>query len=252
MVKKRIIPLLLFKNGRLVKGIEFSNFRETGKAESAIKIYSSQDADEIFLINISDADYPKDAFLELIRLASQECRMPLCVGGKVEDVKTVELMLRNGADKVLINTMNYLNINLLTKSSTNFGRQAITAGIDVRRLEKRVMLYSQNGKNPHEINLTDHIIKLQEGGCGEIFLNSIDHDGKMKGYDLSLIYPIKDVIKVPLILGGGAGNFSHLYDALNIDIISGVVCGSLFQFADNNPIRARAYLKNQGIRMRNV
>jgi cyclase len=141
----------------------------------------------------------------------------------------------------------------LTRAAVRiFGSQAIIAGIDYRRIKDKYVLFSNNGKNQENITLKEHINNLQENEVGEIFLNSIDKDGLMSGFDLDIIDELQSKVHVPLIIGGGAGNFEHLEVALRNKSVAGVVCGSLFNFGDNNPIRARSYLRNHEIPMRKL
>ena len=252
MLKKRVIPVILYKDGRLVKGTNFQKYRETGMPQSAVRTYSSQNADELMILNISSEISSSGNFENLIELAAQECLVPLCAGGGVTDIGEIGKLIRGGADKVLINSQNYVNYDLIREAARKFGSQAITAGIDFRRINELYVPYSNKGKNRELIAIKSHINNLQKNGAGEIFLNSIDNDGMMSGYDLEIVDKLEKVISVPLIIGGGAGNFEHLEKALRKKIITGVACGSIFHFGDNNPIRARSYLKNQEILVRKL
>ena len=247
-----MIPILLYKDGRLVKGTNFKSYRETGMPQSGVRIYSSQDADELIIVNISGAKGTQNDFETLIELAAQECQVPLCAGGDIRSIEEIASLIRRGADKVLINSRNYINYELTRAAVRIFGSQAIIAGIDYRRIKDKYVLFSNNGKNQENITLKEHINNLQENEVGEIFLNSIDKDGLMSGFDLDIIDELQSEVHVPLIIGGGAGNFEHLEVALRNKSVAGVVCGSLFNFGDNNPIRARSYLRNHEIPMRKL
>jgi cyclase len=252
MLKKRVIPILLYRDGRLVKGSNFQNYRETGMPQSAVRVYSSQNADELFIINISDSSGTKDNFEFLIELAAQECQVPVCAGGGVNNIEEIRRLIRKGADKVLINSHNYVNYDLIKTAVRLFGSQAITAGVDFRKIDEQYVLFSDKGKKLEKITVKEHVKNLQDSMVGEIFINSIDKDGLMSGYDLNVLDEVKNEIHVPLIIGGGAGNFEHLERALRNKSVSGVACGSLFNFGDNNPIRARSYLKNHEIPVRKL
>ena len=250
MLKKRVIPILLYKDEKMVKGINFSSYRQTGLPQSSVRVYSSQEADEIFLLNISECVESIIKFENLIGDIAEECNMPLCIGGGISTMNQVSRIIKGGADKVLLNSYVYTDYKLINKIANNFGRQAVTIGIDYVRIENRIKLMSQNGKKIEQMSLKEHVLRVQDAGAGEIFLNSISRDGTMSGIDLGILEELRDLIEVPLVLGGGAGNFLHLAQALAIDLVSGVACGSIFNFGDNNPIRARSYLKNQGIPVR--
>lgn len=251
-MKKRVIPTLLYKEGRLVKGVNFMNYRETGLAQSALRVYSSQDADEILLVDISPNGSPPHEFENLIELVADECIMPLTVGGGIADINRIAQLLRKGADKVLLNSSVFNNYELVRKSVEKFGSQAIVVGIDFTYRDDMYKLMSHHATLAEPISLVDHAIQIQESGAGEILLTSIDRDGTMLGYDLLVLEQLKDFITTPIVVSGGAGNFHDLSIALNHEMVSAAACASLFHFGDNNPIRARSYLKNQGVSVRSL
>ena len=252
MLKKRVIPILLYKNGRLVKGVKFGNFRETGQPRTAIRVYSSQDADELLLINISNEISSEGEFYQLIEESAEECSMPLTIGGGVSTVKQISKLLRMGADKVLINSSIYNNYHLIKEATREFGSQAVTIGIDLKLVGNDIRIVSNYAKKFESVSLIEHTKIVQDFGAGELLLTSVDNDGLMGGYDFSGINKLKEILRIPVIVAGGIGNFRHLAEALNHESVSGVGCGSLFHFGDNNPIRARSFLRNQGIPMRQL
>jgi cyclase len=252
MLKKRVIPTLLYKNSRLVKGVRFADFRETGLPQSAIRVYSSQDADELLLIDIDANESSVAEFERLVELAAEECAMPLTIGGGIKTTQHISRLLRKGADKVLLNSSVYGDYKLIQKSVEEFGSQAITVGIDFRFLDSKIQILSHRASKVEEVSFLEHATQIQKHGAGELLLTSIDNDGTMTGYDLRVLDMLKNEISIPIVIAGGAGNFKHLADALNHENVSGAACASLFHFGDNNPIRARSYLKNQGILMRNL
>ncbi len=251
MLKKRIIPVLLLKNGRMVKGKQFCNYRDTGEPKTAIRIYSAQDADELIFLNIDSQTTDKSSLIELLKIASKECFMPLSAGGGVDSVQDVRDFLLAGADKVVINTNSVLSPNLIKKSAEIFGSQCIVGSIDYKKSNiGSNKVYINSGKTMIDLDPISHAIHLESLGVGEIILNSIDRDGMMQGYDIELAEEISTKISIPLIVAGGAGNFMHLIDLFKNTDSSAAACASIFHFGDNNPIRARSYLKNAGIPMR--
>jgi cyclase len=252
LLKKRVIPTLLYKEGRLVKGVNFKDYRETGLAHTALRVYSSQDADEILLIDISPEGSPPHEFENLIEIVADECIMPLTVGGGITDVNRISQLLRKGADKVLLNSSVFNNYELVRESVEKFGSQAIMVGVDFSLKGESYQIMSHRGTRAESISLTDHVIQIQENGAGEILLTSIDRDGTMQGYDLLVLEQLKNLIATPVVVSGGAGNFQDLSNALNHEMVSAAACASLFHFGDNNPIRARSFLKNQGVPMRSL
>jgi cyclase len=253
MLKKRVIPVLLLRDGRMVKGKRFSDYRDTGSPQTAVRIYSAQDADELVLLDIQATTNGHRALLDILHLAAEECFMPLTAGGGVTSLDNIRELLLAGADKVLVNTATVTRPSLIKQAAESFGNQCIVAGIDYRADDNGVpKVWIRSGHEPTSLDPVDHARHLADLGAGEILLNSIDRDGMMGGYDLKMADAVAHAVSVPVIASGGAGNFMHLAEALSNTAVSAVACASLFHFGDNNPIRARSYLRNQGIQMRNL
>ncbi len=256
MLKTRIIPVLLLKNGRMVKGRKFTDFRDTGDPVSAAKVYNHQDADELVFIDIdASASDSKDrqVLYDLLEEVSEECFMPLTVGGGVDGIDDIRNLLSAGADKVLINTVAIENPNLIREGSEELGAQCIVVCIDVKKENDQYVIYSNcSGKRIENTDLIDHVKNMEALGAGEIVVNSIDNDGVMEGYDLDLLKQVRENTSLPVIALGGAGDFDDLLDALKIAKVHAVACASLFHFGDNNPLRAKAYLKNNGINIKKI
>ncbi len=254
MLKKRIIPVLLLKNGRMVKGKKFSNFKDTGDPNTAVKIYSSQDADELMFLDINSDLSTREILLDTVRAAAKECNIPLSVGGGVKTVEDVREILLSGADKVVI-TSSIVNIpKVLEDVAKLFGSQCIVGGIDYKYNESRKCneVWINCGKKNTQIILEDHIKKMENYGVGEILLNSIDRDGEMNGYDVENIQKITEKTTIPVIVCGGAGNFNHILEIFKKTEVSAAACSSMFHFGDYNPIQIRTYLRNQNIEMRRI
>ena len=252
MLKKRIIPTLLLSNGRMVKGKQFANFRDTGDPVSAARIYNAQNADELFFLDI-DANRNGSVFNVLettVYSVAKECFMPLTVGGGVDSIDKMRRLLLAGADKISINTAAHTNPELVNTAANLFGRQCIVINLDLKKDNDHYSLYSHCGKQKILKSLGDFVLEMTERGAGEFVINSIDNDGMMSGYNLQSIQEVKRYTDRPLIISGGAGTFMHLVDAFNEGYVDAVACSSLFHFGDNNPIRARSYLLNQGIPMK--
>ena len=252
MLKKRIIPVLLLSGGRMVKGKQFKNYRDTGEPKTAVRTYSAQDADELVFLNIDGKDNTGQTLLNVLAAASEECFVPLAAGGGVSDNDAIRELLRNGADKVVINTATVTNPKFVRGATEKFGKQCIVGSIDYKLTSKGPRVWIKSGREETNLDLFEHATSLVNLGVGEILLNSIDHDGMMEGYDIGTVKSLAQHLEVPVIICGGAGNFMHLVEALSDINISGAACASLFHFGDNNPVRARSYLKNQGIQMRRL
>jgi len=247
MLKKRVIPMLLLRKGRMVKGINFDNYRDTGNPVTAVRIYTSQDTDELIFLDIDASLNSRTALLNIVRESAKECFMPLAAGGGISSVDDVRQLLLAGADKVVITTSAVTNPHLITEVSKNFGNQCVVAGIDYKTNGNNSRVWIRCGTEETELDPLDHAKKLVQLGAGEIILNSIDRDGQMKGYDLIMAEKMASALHVPVIIAGGAGNFVHLAELLGETSASAAACASLFHFGDNNPIRARSYLKNLNI-----
>ena len=248
MLKKRIIPLLLLSKARMVKGKQFTQFRDTGDAVSAARIYNAQNADELIFLDI-DANRDGSSFdvlEETVKRVAAECFMPLTVGGGIDSVDKIRRLLLAGADKVAITTAAHTDPDLINAAASLFGRQCLVVGLDI----KQQHLYTHCGTQQSTHSLQDFVQDMTARGAGEFLINSIDNDGMMAGYDLELVNEVRRHTDRPLIIAGGAGTFMHLVDAFKQTSVDAVACASLFHFGDNNPIRARSYLLNQNIPMK--
>ena len=252
MLKRRLIPVLLLKQGRMVKGRQFRDYRDTGDPVSAARIYNAQKADELALLDIDASHENRGTLIRIIERVSSECFMPFTVGGGVRSVEDVRKLLKAGADKVLINTAAAETPQFVAEAANVFGKQCIVVGVDAKREGDRYRVYVHGARSATDLDLVEHIRCMEQMGAGEIFLNSIDHDGMMNGYDHDLLNLVVGTTTLPVIASGGAGNFQHLVDAFTQCGAHAVACASLFHFGDNNPIRARSFLKNEGIPVKNV
>lgn len=252
MLKKRLIPTLLLREGRMVKGIEFANYRDTGDPISASKVYNAQYVDELIFIDIDATNNCRPTNKDVIQKVSKECFMPLSIGGGIKTVEQIRDLLLIGADKVIINSAAYDDKDLIQEAARLFGKQCIIVAIDVKCEGDNYVLYKNSGRIKCEISLENHIKLVEMFGAGEIFINNISRDGKMNGYDLDLIKRVTACTNLPVIACGGAGNFQHLSEAYLNTSVSALAMASIFHFGDNNPIRARAFLKNASIDIKAV
>lgn len=250
MLKKRVIPVLLLRDGRMVKGVEFQNYRDTGNPRTAVRIYSAQDADELVFLDIQATLKSRSALVEIVREASTECFMPLAAGGGIKTIEDVRQLLSAGADKVVVTTAAVTTPRLVTEIAERYGAQCVVAGIDFRTSAEGTKVWIRCGTEPTDIDPVAHAKQLVALGAGELFLNAIHRDGRMQGYELDMATRVASSVPVPVIVAGGAGHFMHLAELLRDTPASAAACASLFHFGDNNPIRARSYLRNLGIPMR--
>ena len=243
MLKKRLIPVMLLQNNRLVKTKNFNKFIDVGNPIKTVKIYSDSDADELIILNINRSSRSIETLLDLVKEVRKNCFLPISYGGGITNLEDVKKLISNGADKVVINSYNFQDYNLIKQIEKEFGSQSIIASIDVKKSNYEYLIYSDCGQKKQLISLADHIKNCKNSGAGEIFVNSIDKDGSMEGFDKELI----DILinqKIKFIYCGGIGNFNHLRELYSYKNINAVGCSSLFNFGDNNPIRAKQYLMN--------
>lgn len=251
MLKKRIIPKFLIRNGRLVKGVRFhDNFREAGNPVSTAKVYDSYGVDELLFVDIDATPEGRPVTGSIIERVSEEVFMPFTVGGGIQTLEQIAALLSSGADKVCINTSAIENPIFVTEAASRFGDQCIVIGIDYKRMpdgQQRVV--SRCGHKTTELDPLDWALRMQDAHAGEIMLCSIDRDGAMGGYDVDLIAKVADKLEVPLIASSGAGTLQHCRDALEAGA-SAITISSMFLFSDHSPIKVRSYLASNGVSVR--
>lgn len=229
MLKARVIPSLLLKGSGLVKTIKFDNELYIGDPLNAIRIFNEKEVDELILIDTrASAEYKRPP-IKLIREIASECFMPLCYGGGIRSIEDISEILDAGVEKVAINTYAVENPQFVKRAAEAFGSQSIVISLDVKKNNKgKHEVFTQRGKRATGWEPATFAIMLQEMGAGEIMLNAIDRDGTLQGYDIDLIKSVTSVISIPLIASGGAGNLSHLVEAITYGGASAVAVGSIF------------------------
>lgn len=251
MLKVRVIPTLLWKDFGLVKGIGFDSWRRVGPVLPAVKVYNARDVDELILVDIMAMRENSLPDHDSIRDFSEECFVPLTVGGGVSNLDQMLSLLHAGADKISINSAAYANPTLIDLAAKRFGAQCVVASIDVRRLSNgECKCFSHSGTLNTERNAIDWAKELADRGAGEILLTSIDRDGTMLGYDLELIQQITSAVDIPVIASGGAGNYQHMIDAVQAAGASAVAAASIFHFTELTPSGAKLAMSAAGIPVR--
>ena len=251
MLKKRIIPKFLIKNGRLVKGVQFhSNFREAGNPVSTARVYDSYGVDELIFLDIEASLENRSVMFEIIERVSEEIFMPFTVGGGVRALEDVNGLLRVGADKVCINTAAIERPAFIREAASRFGNQCITVAIDYREVSPGVhKVFSHCGREITEHDPISWALEMQDRQCGEIVLCSIDRDGTMSGYDLEMIHKVSERLEVPVVASSGAGSLLNCSEALKAGA-SAITISSMFLFTDHSPIKVRTYLATNGVNVR--
>ncbi len=251
MLAKRIIPCLDVANGRVVKGINFVNFRDAGDPVVQGKFYDEEGADELVFLDITASSDRRAIVLEMVKRVAETVNIPFTVGGGIRTVEDVRLILENGADKVSINTAAVQNPKVISESSKRFGSQCILLAIDAKQSENgNWKVYLHGGRTPTEIDAVEWARIGCELGAGEILLTSMDRDGTRIGYDLKLTRAIVDAVPVPVIASGGVGTLVHLYEGFTIGGADAALAASIFHFKEFTIRETKEYLAERGIPMR--
>ena len=248
MLKKRIIPVLLWNGFTLVKGQNFINERKAGSPTATIKIYNSRDVDEIFFFDISNAEC--QSINQNFILSITDCvSVPITIGGGIKSINQMDDLFNSGADKICINSSIYTNPILVNKASQKFGSQAITVSIDVKKIYGNYICFKNNGKIKTEKKFLNWLKECVDRGAGEILINSIDHDGLMKGYDNELIELASKSVNIPIVANGGAGNYEDFFKA-HLCGASAFAASSIYHFANFTPAEAKKYLIKKNVDVR--
>ena len=250
MLKKRIIPTLLYKEMGLVKGSKFNSWRRVGPVLPSIKVYNSREVDELIFLDISATNNKSNIDYETISEFSKFCFVPLTIGGGINNIDQVNKLLEIGADKISINSASYENPRLIEKVANQYGSQCVVASIDAKRVGKQWKCFSNSGTLDKNISPINWSKKLEELGAGEILITSIDKDGTLDGYDYDLISEVAAKVKIPVIASGGAGKYEDMYKAIEICGASAVAAASIFHFTEMTPMEAKLYLDTKGIEIR--
>ena len=233
MFRPRIIPVLTLKGKGLVKTIKFNKkgARYIGDPINAVHLFNDFEADELIFLDITATPENRCISPELVKSIGEEAYMPFAVGGGITNIKQIHQLISGGAEKVVINTGCITCPGLIQEASHQFGNQSIIAALDVKRnLFGKYLVFISGGSEKTDINIEDHIKTLEDSGAGELFINSIDRDGTMSGYDLEFINHISELVKIPVIACGGAGQLSDLVKVTREAKASAAAAGSIFVY----------------------
>ena len=240
---------MLWNGTTLVKGNQFINSRRAGSAITTIKIYNSRDVDEIIFLDINKNNSTENYDLDFIRQLTDECNVPITIGGGLKEVYQITDLLFAGADKVSINSANYNNLSLLNNAAKKFGSQTIVAGIDYKKVAGNFFCVSKSGKVVEKSNPIDWASKCEDNGAGELLITSIDKDGLMLGYEYEILEKICNKVNIPVIISGGAGNYEHFLEAFKKGA-SAAAAASIYHFTEQTPSEAKKYLSKNSIPVR--
>ena len=250
MLKKRIIPCLDVKDGRVVKGINFVDLKDAGDPVEQAKIYSDGGADEICFLDITASNENRDTIYNVVEKTSKKCFVPLTVGGGVRSVEDISKLLNCGADKVSINTAAVNDKQVVVNSSKKFGSQCIVVAIDAKKNGDIWEIYTHGGRNKTGIDVVKFAKEMEKSGAGELLVTSMDRDGTQVGYDIDLTFKITSAVNIPVIASGGVGNLDHLVDGIKLGNASAVLAASIFHYGKYSVKQAKEYLDSKGIPVR--
>lgn len=252
MYTKRIIPCLDVHNGRVVKGVNFVDLRDAGDPVEIGAAYGDAGADELVFLDITASSDARNIKLDMVRRVAETVFIPFTVGGGIRTVDDFKLILREGADKIAVNTAAILNPNLISEAADKFGSQCVVVAIDAKRREDGLgwNIYKNGGRVDMGIDAVEWAMKVCGLGAGEILLTSMDRDGTKDGYDIELTRTVSENVSVPVIASGGAGNEEHFYEALTDGKADAVLAASLFHYKELEITDLKKYLLDKGIGVR--
>ncbi len=252
MYTKRIIPCLDVHNGRVVKGINFVNLRDAGDPVEIGKAYDKAGADELVFLDITASSDARDIKLDMVRRVAETVFIPFTVGGGIRSIEDFKAILREGADKIAVNTAAILNPNLISEAAEKFGRQCVVVAMDAKRRPDGSgwNIYKNGGRVDMGIDAVEWAMQADKLGAGELLLTSMDCDGTKDGYDLELIRIISDNVSIPVIASGGAGKKEHFLEALTKGKADAVLAASLFHYKELEIRDLKDYLAENEISVR--
>jgi len=250
MLAKRIVPCLDVKDGRTVKGTNFTNLRDAGDAAELAKIYSEQGADELVFLDITATNEKRKTLSELVKKVAAEINIPFTVGGGINSVKDIEVLLASGADKVSINTSAVKSPQILEDAAKNFGSQCVVLAIDAKLVKNEWLVFLNGGRIATELKVIDWAKTGVELGAGEILLTSMEADGTKQGFEIELTRKISESVNVPVIASGGAGTVEHFVEVFTQGKADAALAASIFHFREIEIPILKNYLREQNIEVR--
>lgn len=250
MLTKRIIPCLDIKNGRTVKGVNFVDLKDAGDPVELAKKYSETGADELVFLDISATEERRKTLANLVKEVARAINIPFTVGGGISSVEDVAILLKNGADKVSINSSAVKRPELINELATKFGSQCVVVAIDAKQIDGKWMVHLVGGKVPTEIELFDWAKEVEERGAGEILFTSMDNDGTKNGFANEALAKLSELVNIPIIASGGAGNSQHFADTFIHGKADAALAASVFHFQEIEIPDLKQFLKKQNIAVR--
>ena len=251
MHTKRIIPCLDVKDGRVVKGVNFVNLRDAGDPADIAAAYDKAGADEVVFLDITASSDARDKQLEWVRQVASKVFIPFTVGGGIRTIEDFKMILREGADKIAVNSAAIMNPQLISEAADKFGSQCVVVAIDAKRTpEGNFHIFKNGGRIDMGMDAIEWAVRAEKLGAGEILLTSMDADGTKAGYDLEITKEVSNAVKIPVIASGGAGTKEHFYEALTEGGADAALAASLFHYKELEINQLKNYLKEKGVSVR--
>jgi imidazole glycerol-phosphate synthase subunit HisF len=249
MLRIRLVPVLLLREGRMIKTVRFSSYRDVGDPMHTVRVYDAQGADEIVLLDISATVEGRRQLIEIISRCARECFIPLSVGGGIRSVADASMAFKAGADRVIISTIAVERPQILHELAEEFGSANVVVCIDAKLDESGAYRVSTHrGSRLSPLDPVPWAREVAERGAGEVLLHFVDRDGTMEtGYDLDLLSRVAESVRIPVIACGGVGNLQHLVDGVVKGHASAVAAASIFHFTDQSPVKAHSYMHGAGL-----
>lgn len=252
MFTKRIIPCLDVHNGRVVKGVNFVNLRDAGDPVEIAKAYDKAGADEVVFLDITASSDARNTVVDMVRKVAENVFIPFTVGGGIRTVDDFKMLLREGADKISVNSAAIMRPELLSEAADKFGSQCVVLAIDAKKRADGSgwNVYKNGGRVDMGMDAVEWAMEAEQRGAGEILLTSMDGDGTKAGFDLELTRTIAENVKIPVIASGGAGKLEHFHEALTVGKADAALAASLFHYKELEIREVKQYLRDQGVSVR--
>lgn len=250
MLTKRIIPCLDIKNGRTVKGVNFMDLKDAGDPVELAKKYAATGADELVFLDISATEERRATLIDLVRKVAATINIPFTVGGGISSVEDVDVLLRNGADKISINSSAVKNPDLINQIASKYGSQCVVVAIDAKEIDGEWFVHLVGGKVPTEIKLFDWVKEVEKRGAGEILFTSMNNDGTKNGFANAALAKLSKIVNIPIIASGGAGTMLHFADTFIEGNADAALAASVFHYHEIEIPELKQYLKNKNIAVR--
>lgn len=250
MLTKRIIPCLDIKNGRTVKGVNFVGLRDAGDPVQLAEQYALIGADELVFLDISATEEKRATLAQLVLRVAEKVNIPFTVGGGIRSVEDVDVLLKNGADKISVNSSAVKDPDLINRLADKFGSQCVVVAIDAKLIEENWKVHLVGGKVPTELDLFEWAQEVEHRGAGEILFTSMNHDGTKNGFANEALAHMSELLNIPVIASGGAGKVEHFKDAFLLGKADAALAASVFHFGEIGIPELKNELKQQGIPIR--